>query len=247
MEGNRWLVEPQSAMVKVLRRTAGKDARHPGGLIRVARLGGDRMFPADVTCDHLMRNRIWAIARLIGVCMPEEFTFVEVGVYKGDMLKHLQELFAGMTYIGVDPWEELEASGDTAENRKTRRKIAQIVTMDSELAVMPRLMQMTSQDAAAQFEDKSLDMVYVDAGHTYQDAYDDFIMWFCKVKDGGVLCGHDYYPHIDYDAPMADGCRGIEDAAEFLGVNFVSDWPYSSTWSLVEGVSMIGFQEERHE
>ena len=42
------------------------------------------------------------------------------------------------------------------------------------------------------YEDKSLDLVYIDANHNYEDVKKDLLMWEKKVKDGGWLCGHDY-------------------------------------------------------
>ena len=46
--------------------------------------------------------------------------------------------------------------------------------------------------AASQFEDKSLDFVFIDAGHSYEDVSADIKAWLPKVKPGGVLAGHDY-------------------------------------------------------
>lgn len=49
-----------------------------------------------------------------------------------------------------------------------------------------------SLQAVKQFEDNSLDFVFIDASHEYQDVRDDILAWLPKVKQGGVLAGHDY-------------------------------------------------------
>jgi len=49
-----------------------------------------------------------------------------------------------------------------------------------------------SVEAAKEFEDKSVDMVFIDANHSYPSVKADSIAWQPKVKDGGILCGHDY-------------------------------------------------------
>jgi SAM-dependent methyltransferase len=54
-------------------------------------------------------------------------------------------------------------------------------------------MRMTSQDAVHQFDDASLDFVFIDASHEYEDVKDDIRVWIKKVKPGGILAGHDYY------------------------------------------------------
>lgn len=51
---------------------------------------------------------------------------------------------------------------------------------------------MTSLDAAKQYADNSLDFVFIDAGHTYEDCYNDINAWLPKIKVGGYIAGHDY-------------------------------------------------------
>jgi hypothetical protein len=39
-------------------------------------------------------------------------------------------------------------------------------------------------------------MVFIDAGHTYQEAKQDILSWMPKVTPGGILSGHDYSDHF---------------------------------------------------
>jgi predicted O-methyltransferase YrrM len=52
---------------------------------------------------------------------------------------------------------------------------------------------MTSVEASKTFEDKSVDFVFIDAGHTYEEVVEDIKSWLPKVKKGGFIGGHDYY------------------------------------------------------
>lgn len=54
-------------------------------------------------------------------------------------------------------------------------------------------MKMTSMEAVQKFENESLDFVFIDGSHEYEDIKDDIIHWLPKVKPGGILAGHDYY------------------------------------------------------
>jgi len=48
-----------------------------------------------------------------------------------------------------------------------------------------------SQAAVNDIPDK-LDFVYIDADHSYEGVFKDICTWFDKVRDGGVVGGHDY-------------------------------------------------------
>jgi hypothetical protein len=49
-----------------------------------------------------------------------------------------------------------------------------------------------SIDASGDYEDRSLDFVFIDADHTYSSVKQDIACWFPKVKIGGFIAGHDY-------------------------------------------------------
>lgn len=53
-------------------------------------------------------------------------------------------------------------------------------------------MKMSSVDAARFIVDGSLDLVFIDADHSYESVKNDIIAWLPKVRVGGVICGHDY-------------------------------------------------------
>jgi len=50
----------------------------------------------------------------------------------------------------------------------------------------------TSVVAAKEFENQSLDFVYIDAIHSFEECYQDLVAWIPKVKRGGLVAGHDY-------------------------------------------------------
>ena len=50
-----------------------------------------------------------------------------------------------------------------------------------------------SVNAALQYQDSTLDFVFIDANHVYEAVRDDLHAWFPKVKKTGIIAGHDYY------------------------------------------------------
>lgn len=49
-----------------------------------------------------------------------------------------------------------------------------------------------SVEVAKQFKDESLDFVYIDGNHEFQQTVNDIAEWHPKVKVGGIVAGHDY-------------------------------------------------------
>ena len=54
----------------------------------------------------------------------------------------------------------------------------------------------SSMDALRDFNDNSLDFVYIDANHGFEFVINDIIEWSKKVRPGGIISGHDYSNHF---------------------------------------------------
>lgn len=52
--------------------------------------------------------------------------------------------------------------------------------------------QSASLEAVKQFNDESLDFVYIDAAHDYENVKADIMAWLPKVKKTGIIAGDDY-------------------------------------------------------
>lgn len=58
-----------------------------------------------------------------------------------------------------------------------------------------KFIRLPSNQAVKCIEDKELDLVFIDANHSYDNAKEDITLWLPKVRSGGILCGHDYFPN----------------------------------------------------
>jgi len=67
-------------------------------------------------------------------------------------------------------------------------------------------MQMRSAVASTYIAPKSLDLVFIDGEHTYAEVKQDSLCWLPKIKDGGIICGHDY-GHFSIE--VADAVREL--------------------------------------
>jgi hypothetical protein len=91
-----------------------------------------------------------------------------------------------MHLTAIDPWE------DNAELSRAKEVYDECQQRLAPYGDRCKMLKAYSPDCAAQFEDNSLDFVYIDALHNYAAVKADMEAWFPKLKFGGVLAGHDY-------------------------------------------------------
>lgn len=129
---------------------------------------------------------------------PLPSTFVEIGCWKGKSSSYMAEqiMLSGKTinFYCVDTWK-----GTTTEDHHqadpdvVNDKLFEVFTANmSPFAGYYVPIQSLSVAAASQFADKSLDFIYIDASHEYQDVKDDINVWLPKLKVGGTIAGDDY-------------------------------------------------------
>jgi len=122
---------------------------------------------------------------------PDKAHFVEVGVWKGRSAAFLAvEIINSGKDIAldlVDTWEGGEEHWPLVEDIYE-------ICKNNLLPVLPyvNMRRMDSLSAASTYEDKSLDFVFIDAAHDYENVKADIKAWLPKIKVGGYLAGHDY-------------------------------------------------------
>lgn len=116
----------------------------------------------------------------------------EIGVYKGEFSEKFAK--AGLALFAIDAWQIYQ---DYGNSRGQARLDFQYEHTKRVLAPYPKckIIRKTSMEAVADFEDESLDFVYIDANHEFRYIAEDLYEWSKKVKKGGIVSGHDYFYH----------------------------------------------------
>ncbi len=134
---------------------------------------------------------------------------VEVGVYKGEYTEVLAK--SGLEVFGVDPWLAYD-DYPYYTTRKQQQDLLDEQFAETKSRLMPymktKLIRKTSMEAIQDFEDESLDFVYIDGNHAFKYVAEDMCEWMKKLKKGGALCGHDYI----YANPLNFHVRHVVDA-----------------------------------
>jgi predicted O-methyltransferase YrrM len=121
--------------------------------------------------------------------------FVEAGVWRGRsacyMAVEIVNSGKNIKFDAVDTWEGsaehlghplLENDGLYQEFIKNIEPVKDIINP----------IRKPSLAAANDYADRSLDYVFIDASHTYEDVIADLTAWYPKIKVGGIIAGHDY-------------------------------------------------------
>lgn len=125
----------------------------------------------------------------------------EIGVWMGKTSQKLLEHFPNLFLYMIDRWC-VPPSDDTYWNGsiemvRSSPKEWQSVYNKAVKVVTPyrgrfKIMKTTTLEAASHIKDKYLDFCFIDADHSYAGVKGDIMAWLPKVKQGGLLCGHDY-------------------------------------------------------
>lgn len=134
----------------------------------------------------------------------------EVGVFAGLFSEHLLKTIPGLDLTCVDIWGT--GKYKAAEDECLERLAPYGVTIIKDYSV----------EAAKQIEDGSLDFVYIDGAHDYDNVKADLEAWTPKVKVGGIVAGDDFYY-------FPSGKGGVQPAATEFTSNHqynlrVTDW-----------------------
>lgn len=136
----------------------------------------------------------WCPAKdLPGLLLPkgiESHVGVEIGVDRGATSEYLIKNIPSLFLYGVDPYVDYQdwwgyVSWSDQAHAAMRQRLDQYKSQF-------KLYRVTSDDGAALFKDESLDFIFIDGIHTYEQVLLDCKHYYPKLKKGGLCAGHDF-------------------------------------------------------
>lgn len=122
--------------------------------------------------------------------------FVEVGSWKGRssvyMAVEIINSNKNIKFDCVDVWEYVDTQKDIPAGSfdelyfnflKNIRPVKYFINP----------IKMTSELASSLYDNNSLDFIFIDAAHDYDNVLNDIKNWLPKLKSGGCIAGHDYF------------------------------------------------------
>ena len=153
---------------------------------------------------HFKLNQPDRTSELIDIIQNKDYhSFLEVGVFLGQNIVKIAKKFPYIECYGVDPYDYKEyenqlsfKDGNSIYLKTESENVFKKALANSEKLENFHLIRKSSFDAAKMFDDNSIDLIFIDANHSYESVKNDIDLWLPKVKKGGWLSGHDY--HINY-------------------------------------------------
>lgn len=166
--------------------------------------------------------------------MPNEFTFLEVGVFRGQILGLIGMLAERtgkkVTRYGVTPldssdghWEsdykkDIEHLHDTHKIKKDYK----IIPYDS-----------TSPQSLKAVKDLKIDLLYIDGGHTYEVVKQDLYNYMPLVKSEGYLIIDDCNNKIDMPWGFFRGIESVSKAVDEILPPFTENQDFTFVQNVV--------------
>lgn len=173
---------------------------------------GIKMTGRKIVIPESTRNELPELFKELGFKVG-----AEIGVLTGGFT----ELFckAGFKMYAIDPWIMFP---DYQHPRGQKHLDNQYEYTKKLLAPYDcTIIRKTSMDAIADFEDNSLDFVYIDGNHHFRFVAEDIVEWSKKVKPGGIVSGHDYF-YSRKTGENAQDVRWVVDA--YMGSKYIQTY-----------------------
>lgn len=144
----------------------------------------------------------------------------EVGVAYGGQSKYFLEKTTIEKLYSIDPYKNFTKNEyDDFLNFEQAMHDVLFIKVQRKLAPFGErsvLLRQTSAEAVKAFENDSLDFVYIDANHAYEYVLADLVLWFPKIKTGGLVAGDDYrvWPGVS---------RAVKEFTKKLNVEFKTE------------------------
>jgi predicted O-methyltransferase YrrM len=133
--------------------------------------------------------------------VPEGGIFVELGAYKGKstsfIVTEINNRDKNIKFHTIDTFEGDSGSNDETEVNAYRNVIVSNMYEEfnkntEHLKEYFNVIVGKSDESSKFFEDDSVDVIFIDAGHSYESVIQDIKSWLPKIKNGGIMSGHDY-------------------------------------------------------
>lgn len=145
--------------------------------------------------------------QMLSTLVPQAAIIIELGVFMGEFANFINQNLKPSKLHLVDTWSGDICSGDQNGNNVVYvnggyayEHVKLLFANEPNVNIVRDY----SYNFMSSLPDKSVDMIYIDADHSYEGVKKDLDIAIKKVKDGGWIMGHDYYINMQKCMNMYD-------------------------------------------
>ena len=150
---------------------------------------------------------------------------LEIGVEEAPTTVWLLEHLPTLKHYGVDPYvayQDWYPGGYLHQDERNRVKETMLLRT-KKYGDRFTLYEMKSDEAVSKFKDKSLDFIFIDGLHEYEQVLTDCRNYWPKMKKGAIFAGHDY--------KVIEGVgRAVNEFAAEIGQKEINYLPANDIW-----------------
>jgi hypothetical protein len=122
---------------------------------------------------------------------------IEIGCYAGDSTAVFAEFCK--TLYAIDPWKTGMSLADGSSAGEVVYMYPNVEeAFDEKMKAFPNVIKMKNFDHEVidSFKKRTIDFIYIDALHTEEEMHRQLEMWLPKIKESGIIGGHDFNEHF---------------------------------------------------
>lgn len=189
----------------------------------------------DIPGRHAMG---WILDEAVKCTRPNG-VWVEVGVALGKGVARMAHVLheAGRDDVriyAVDPWAGIARNGEQQENAPPSSHGDWRLFLESMMRHAPdalhrmHILRATSAEASLALRSQLIDLVIIDADHSYSACRSDISYWLPLVREGGVIGGDDHH-EVEFPG-VGQACREVF-GTDYEVRHHELEWP---TWMKVK-------------
>lgn len=121
----------------------------------------------------------------------------EIGVCYGWNLVFMIENISIKQMYAIDPYNPYVDGPSGMITQSTLNEMETHFLKNTEKYNNITYLKLKSDDAHRYISDNSLDFIFIDGEHSYEQVYKDLVNYYLKVNENGIISGHDY--NFDYE------------------------------------------------
>lgn len=171
--------------------------------------------------DEYFNDQMPSVNRLFGLMdlleyygANKEWKVIEIGSYSGASSELIAQYVKEITCCDI--WEQYITPLERALNvykifQETKKRNENIIECKKK-----------SDELVNEYNNNIFDMIYIDADHSYESTKNNILKWFSKIKNDGIVCGHDYF--------MGGVKQAVDEVFDFENIKIFKD----SSWSYIK-------------